>query len=332
MGRGAHLHSALKRGLQPGDSLYLWGRRGFEALERWAQENGSPLIRVEDGFIRSVGLGSDLTQPFSLVFDRQGIYFDPTRPSDLESLLERGEFNETLLERARRLRRRILEEKFSKYNVPTGASLEVPAGRQIILVPGQVEDDASIRYGGEGMSNLELLRLVRESAPEAYILYKPHPDVLAGNRIGHIPEAEARRYCDQIVTEVGLDTVLERADAVHTITSLVGFEALMRGKEVATYGMPFYAGWGLTRDRRRCKRRTRKLTLDELVAGTLILYPRYLNPETLRPCDVEQTLEGLAGRKRRLERSRWLRWGMRLRNLPIRTVQRMRIIVKRLGT
>jgi capsular polysaccharide export protein len=62
------------------------------------------------------------------------------------------------------------------------------------------------------------------------------------------------------------------------MTSLVGFEALLRGKRVATYGRPFYSGWGLTDDRHPLARRTRRLTLDQLCAGVLLRYPRYLDP------------------------------------------------------
>ena len=61
------------------------------------------------------------------------------------------------------------------------------------------------------------------------------------------------------------------------MTSLVGFEALLRGLPVVTYGQPFYAGWGLTRDHAPLARRTRRLSLDELVAGALLRYPRYVN-------------------------------------------------------
>jgi capsular polysaccharide export protein len=56
---------------------------------------------------------------------------------------------------------------------------------------------------------------------------------------------------------------------------------------VATYGAPFYAGWGLTEDRVSLPRRTRRLTLDELVAGALILYPAYVDPVTGLACDAE---------------------------------------------
>jgi capsular polysaccharide export protein len=81
---------------------------------------------------------------------------------------------------------------------------------------------------------------------------------------------------------------------VHTISSLAGFEALLRGKAVTTYGAPFYAGWGLTTDRLRIPRRCRTASLDELVAAALIVYPLYLDPVTGKPCRVETVIARLA--------------------------------------
>jgi capsular polysaccharide export protein len=69
-------------------------------------------------------------------------------------------------------------------------------------------------------------------------------------------------------------------DDVHCLTSLAGFEALLRGLPVTCHGLPFYAGWGLTRDLHASPRRTRRLALDELVAGALILYPTYVSRTT----------------------------------------------------
>jgi len=251
------------------------------------------LYRVEDGFIRSIGLGSDLTQPYSLVIDSKGIYFDPTRESDLEHILQTAIFDEALLARAKKIREYLIEKKLSKYNLYKNIHLKVPNNKTIILVPGQVEDDASIRFGASGMTNLKLLKQVRQNAREAYIIYKPHPDVIVGNRVGNIDEALALKYADRIVTEVGLESVLGICDEVHTMTSLVGFEALMRGKTVFTYGMPFYAGWGLTEDRHAQTRRNRKLHLDELVAATLILYAIYISPLSLKVCQIEDFLKEL---------------------------------------
>lgn len=44
-------------------------------------------MRVEDGFLRSKGLGAELIAPLSLVLDDLGIYYDPTRSSRLEELI-----------------------------------------------------------------------------------------------------------------------------------------------------------------------------------------------------------------------------------------------------
>jgi len=237
--------------------------------------------------------------PLSLVLDQKGIYFEPQRASDLEALLQQGVEGQCL-ERARRLRRTLLEERLSKYSVGEDIPVQFEAckGQKIILVPGQVEDDASIRLGCIDIrTNLRLLQAVREECPEAYIVYKPHPDVVSGNRVGKIPEKEALAYCNQIIIEPSISSCLKACDEVHTMTSLTGFEALLHGKVVVTYGLPFYAGWGLTRDHHQCPRRTRRITLDELVAAALIEYPLYIDPKSKILVSVERAVEILKQQK-----------------------------------
>jgi capsular polysaccharide export protein len=73
----------------------------------------------------------------------------------------------------------------------------------------------------------------------------------------------------------------------------LGFEALLRGLPVACHGLPFYAGWGLTEDLAPCPRRGRRLDVDALVAGALLLYPYYVDPRSGRPCTPEWLLEHL---------------------------------------
>ncbi len=316
-----HLQKALKRGLRKNDRIYIWGRKNFLELETYAYEHDIEIYRVEDGFIRSVGLGSDLTQPYSLVIDSRGIYFDPTVQSDLEFLLHTHSFESNELNRASNIRKEIVEKKLSKYNTFEEKKLQFPLEKRIVFVPGQVEDDASIRYGGQGMSNLELLEKCRVNCPNDYIVFKPHPDVLSGNRVGHVEEKDALKYCDTIVTEVGLDSVLSLCDEVHTITSLVGFEALMRQKKVYTYGLPFYAGWGLTEDEQVCARRNRAVSLDMLVAATLLLYPIYIDIHSKKICEAEETLAGIESERKKLAASPWLVRQMRVRNYMSRKAQ-----------
>jgi capsular polysaccharide export protein len=270
------LPAAAPAGRRP-TRVVVWGRRGPGELEVHCQAEGIPLFRMEDGFLRSVGLGADLTAPASLVLDQAGMYFDPRGPSDLEEILQTGTFSEEDKARARALRESIVRARLSKYNPPGGAASAGLAarGRRVLLVPGQVEDDASVVLGGAGIhTNGGLVRAVREARPDAFLLYRPHPDVVSGNRRGQLSKDDAARV-DQVASGMTLESCLAAADEVHTLTSLVGFEALLRGLPVSVYGQPFYAGWGLTADRVSVPRRTRRLDLDELTCGTLVRYPRY---------------------------------------------------------
>lgn len=255
-------------------------------------------IRLEDGFLRSVGLGADLVRPLSWVADDLGIYYDATRPSRLETLLRETRFDTPLLERARALRERIVAAGLTKYNVGAGIWQHPPRAKRLVLVPGQVEDDASIAWGAAGLrSNLALLRAVREADPDAWLVYKPHPDVVAGLRRCGDGESQAGRWCDEIVTDAPIHELLDAADRVHVLTSLAGFEALLRGKGVTTWGCPFYAGWGLTDDRAHApevwSRRGRSLSIDELVAAALILYPAYVSRHTNAFTTPERALDEL---------------------------------------
>ena len=261
--------------------------------------DGTEVLRLEDGFLRSVGLGADLVRPLSWVRDTRGIYYDATKPSDLEYILKTSEFTGELMVRAKKLRESLLNAEITKYNVGNKMEWRRPlSGQRVILVPGQVESDASIRYGaGNIKTNLDLLKASRSENPDAFILYKPHPDVVAGLRSEGKSESAVVHFCDEVVVDISMGSLLKEVDEVHVMTSLTGFEALLRGKKVVAYGMPFYAGWGLTIDRgmrpETAARRTRILSLDELVAGALILYPTYVSRRTGQFTTPENALHEL---------------------------------------
>lgn len=252
-------------------------------------------IRVEDGFIRSVGLGADLTLPQSWVVDDIGMYYDATCPSRLEYILKDTLFTPAMLERGQAVRELLLRAKVTKYNVGQSSWSRPQTDSAVILIPGQVESDASIQLGSPYIkTNLDLIKAVRKRCPDAYLVYKPHPDVLAGLRIAGEDKHEAVNYCDEIVTDQDMAWMLKQVDEVHTLTSLTGFEALMREIKVVCYGQPFYAGWALTEDVYPIARRQRELSLDALVVATLVLYPIYINYKTGRYTTVELLIESLA--------------------------------------
>lgn len=346
-----------------GRSLLVWAGKAPEDL---------PCLRVEDGFLRSRGLGAALVPPLSLVTDDLGIYYDPTRPSRLEAMI-RSPLPPGAEARADAMRQTLIAARLSKYNLtgaqpdlaqiatPAPASPEAGAAEEPpvappsgllphrpappanarpsnpppslspepnlrasdepapnppatnpspgptalrILVPGQVEDDASIRLGaGEVRSNAALLQAVRLAHPEAVLIYKPHPDVEAGLRPGALSPEVLQGLADVVASDADPIALIEASDAVWTMTSLLGFEALLRGKPVTCLGAPFYAGWGLTRDLDPVPaRRARapdghplpRVTLNALIHAALIRYPRYYDPVTRRPCPPEVAVERLA--------------------------------------
>lgn len=297
------------RPLPRGATVAVWGQSA-PPLPAQAQ-----VVRLEDGFLRSVGLGADLVQPLSWVMDGQGLYYDAQRPSALETLLATATFDAPLLARAAALRERILALGLSKYNLDGEPWRARANGRRRVLVIGQVESDAALTWGAPGLRrNIDLLRAVRGRCPDAHLIYKPHPDVVARLRAPGLGERGVAAHCDEIVT-APIDGVLRQVDEVHALTSLAGFEALLRGVPVVTWGCPFYAGWGLTQDEVPLPRRGRTLSLDALVAGVLILYPTYLGrrsghfatPEAVLDALVQWREEGLRSGPRPWRRAAW-RW------------------------
>ena len=291
--------TAIRLARAAGGDAAVWAAVMPAGLPARAAAAGVGLVRIEDGFLRSAGLGVHGVRAAALVLDGRGIHYDPAVESDLEHLLATTTFDPPLLARAARLRAAIIAAGVTKYNLAGEARLPpLPPGRRVILVPGQVEDDAAMRHGGSRIrTNLGLLRAVRAANPQAVILFKPHPDVEAGMRRGAVPDAEARALADHVLREAPIGPLYAVAEEVHCLSSLAGFEALLRGLRVVTWGRPFYAGWGLTEDRDPPPRRGRPLALDALVAGALILHLRCIDPVTGLPCPPEVVVERLAGRQ-----------------------------------
>ncbi len=268
-----------------GDAVADISERPQMAWSSKVEADSKGITRVEDGFIRSRGLGAALVPPLSLVTDDLGIYYDPAMPSRLEKLIEARATPRLDQElRAARLIKSLIASGLSKYN--TGAAPDaLPEGYRI-LVCGQVADDASIQRGTSDITtNQALLDAVRAAHPDAVILYKPHPDVEAGLRSGALTDSSK---ATQIVTGTDPAALLAQVQEVHTMTSLIGFEALIRGIPVTTYGAPFYAGWGLTIDRSDVPpRRRAQPNIEALAHAVLIGYPRYFDPKTKLPCPAE---------------------------------------------
>lgn len=294
---------ALRFARAQGGALGVWASRLPPTLAADAAEAGVPLALIEDGFIRSAGLGAGLTLPWSITVDRQAAHFDPRQPSELETLLQTAPFSEASRADARTAIALIRSAGLSKYNLGGRGFVRPPGQKRVVVAFGQVPGDRSLQLAGAGCSGpADFLAAVRAAEPGASIVYKPHPDVTAGLRAGALTRAQVLAFADQIESAADSLALIEAADVVHVVSSLAGFEALLREKPVVVHGQPFYAGWGLTRDCAPLPRRSRRLDLAELVAGALLAYPIWLHPATRAPCDGLTAIRALCETPRHLHR------------------------------
>ena len=286
--------------------LCVWGYKHPPFIIPFCERFGVNYVRVEDGFLRSVALGATKAPPLSLCFDSPALYFDATAPSRLEQILQSHDFagDPVLMERAREGMRSLIETRLSKYNTSNDVDIETiygPKDRKRVLVVGQVEGDMSIKKGcNRAINNNDLVRIAARENLDAQIIYKPHPEVLHGTR-SDPPQSkpdEVRGIAMILEQDITLADAFKTVDHVYTITSLSGFEALIRGIKVTCLGMPFYAGWGATDDRQRCERRTARHTAEEIFAAAYILYPRYFDPILRKEVQFEQALDLLYWMKR----------------------------------
>ncbi len=304
--------NAAREAEASGGRMIWWAGKETDPIRAAAAATCAPTVRMEDGFIRSRGLGSDFVGALSVALDDLGVYYDPSRPSRLEALIQAGAPSPEAAARAAALRTRVVEAGLSKYNLDRpDARPDWPADRPILLVVGQVENDKSILLGCEDIrTNAGLVAAARADHPDAFLVYRNHPDVLAGNRPGLL-DAAALAEVDAVADELDIIDCVNACDRLATLTSLSGFEALLRGKTVSVYGRPFYAGWGLTRDRLDLPRRTRRASLDDLVYAALIAYPIYVTPDGW-PCEAEDLVEALIAAqdepRRSAPRGRLRRW------------------------
>lgn len=255
----------------------IWGYNESTILNKFLKIKKIPIWRVEDGFIRSANLGAAHSTPYSLVFDKTGLYYNGSQPSDIENILNTYDFSKFPKEHASNILNLIRDFRISKYNPPIINKISSIKLEKTILVIGQVDNDASLKYGNPNEWTMEdIVRLARSENPQAEVLYRPHPEVYKGYQKTKFKNNNIKNFAKIISPDEHIIDLLDRVDHVYTLSSLTGLEALLRNKTVTVLGTPFYAGWGLTDDRCSISRRNKKLSLIELFIGTYLIYPKYL--------------------------------------------------------
>ena len=281
------------------DVLLAWGRRPSALrVERLAQRWDLPVWHLEDGLLRSVAKGRD-HPPLALLVDELGVHFDATAPSRMEQLIA-APITAAEADRARALQRLWREQRLSKVNPPVEA--EAPQ-EPYVLVVDQSAGDRSIALGLADASCFQrMLQAALAEQPDCMVVLKVHPDVISGRARGHFNAQDLAHPRVRLSADGGHPgQLLERALAVYVVTSQMGFEALLWGRPVHCFGMPFYGGWGLTHDRIVAPaRRRRGASLEALVHAALVGSCRCIDPHRHQPCRIE-TLMAAIGLQRRLQ-------------------------------
>lgn len=267
--------------------IAVWGYRptGDKAVAL-AAKSGLPVLRLEDGFIRSLELGVTGAAPLSMVLDTGGMYYDASQPSTLERLIHQREENLQLHDTARQAMQMIVDGDLSKYNQAPACTLTRPE-QGAVLVVDQTFGDMAVVYGNAGAEQFDdMLRSAIADNPQSEIWVKIHPDVLHGKKAGYFTQiarlAQQEPRIKLLAENVSPQSLLRLVDRVYVVTSNYGFEALIAGKPVSVFGQPWYAGWGVTDDRHaqseslRARRGT--ASLEDLFSAACLRYSRYINP------------------------------------------------------
>lgn len=238
----------FKKWLQPfikrvNPVIYIWGYKAPDYFIDYIREQGLHVFFLEDGFIRSGPDDDSNAPPLSIVMDSQAPYFDTTRPNDLTDLIANFDFEQDGYDEA--LAQEMLDyyvsHRVSKYNHQPYVDVAPIYGvknKNRILVLGQVPHDDSLKYGGGiGITLLDVVNRAVKENPDAQIIVKPHPMTLDDKSI---VSTLTKLDCLILTQSMHLVDALETIDHVYTITSLGGFEALLRGKKVTLLGRPFY--------------------------------------------------------------------------------------------
>ncbi|MGE7990783.1 capsule biosynthesis protein [Pseudomonas sp. NPDC089554] len=303
-----------------GPPFWLW-RRGAEApkglkaiagvgyksssdharllCQRW----GLPYIAIEDGFLRSSSLGVEGDTPMSLVVDPIGIHYLAARPSLLENILQHPErLAEDELACARELIALMRSSGIGKYNNAPDLPADDPLGRErpLVLVVDQTAGDFSIPGGGLCEADyVRMLDTALAENPDAEVRVRIHPDCLGGHKPSCLLAAAQARGVTLEARPVSWASLARRARRVYIGTSQAGLEALIQGVPVTCFGLPFYAGWGLTDDRMAIPRRQAQPDLVQLVAAAYVRYCRYVDPLTGQLTDPLTVARQLAHTKAR---------------------------------
>ena len=299
---GKTLNKNTKEKFSGVDVFLIWGLQTSKAKER--QKSFATSLRklnlfVEDGFIRSMGLGVLGDPGNSVILDDISPHFDGKTENRLQKLInQETNLNLIQLERSKKLIHKITSLKISKYNHAPIEKIKIGTpGKPKILLIDQRFGDFSVSYGmGDEKTFENMLFVAVTKYPDYEIVVKLHPDATSGIKSSYFSKSILDKFSSykNIIT-IGFDinpySLFEEVEKVFVCSSGVGFEALMAKKEVHCFGMPFYANRGLTTDYQEVSYRTKKVSLETLFYYAYLYLSKYVNPDNGQRCSLEELVD-----------------------------------------
>jgi capsular polysaccharide export protein len=227
----------------------------------------------------------------SLIVDHNGPFYDPKAQSDLDYMLN----HETYTNYEKNCAEQFLIDLRGKFlmdmrNEDSGNVLSEKqnSNKKLIFIPGQLEEDDMTLVGGDITipSDYELLVAILQKVENSLIIYKPAlgskfkklNDIGKGGLVNLSSLVKERNNRFVFEFDASISHCIEAADEVHLLNHTCGLEAIVKGKKVVTYGLPFYGGLGLTEDKQKFPREKREISLEEFALAVYMLYPRYKLP------------------------------------------------------
>jgi len=251
-------------------------------------------IRIEDGFIRSNGLGVTGAKSMSFIIDKSGIFYDKVNDNDLKDIILKQKLSIIEEKKIRDIIKYITDNKISKYNNICTKSIDTLniSDKKNILIIGQVDNDMSLKYGLIDNHDvyLDIIKFINSNNTNHTIYIKLHPDILSGVKKSSLDLNQLRNMNVIIITDnYNPIELLSKFEEIHTLTSQMGFEALMIGKKVHTWGVPFYSGYGITEDHNiyyEDVRNTIPRSLEIVFKSMYLDYTIYIDLNKKEVCDI----------------------------------------------
>jgi hypothetical protein len=271
--------------------FFEWGAKEsrHKATQRcFAASLDIPVLFIEDGLYRSVGLGVEGAPALSLTWDEGGHYYmtGGGHETGLKKSLRTQARTSEEKSRAEEIVRLVCDLQLSKYNKFIDNSVYTRSTRPKILLVDQRFGDASIAgSGGSQESFSQMVQAVTELPPNYEVIIKTHPDASVDGYNTSLTRESVQSLVRQGRTVYWLDanvnpaSLLSIVNQVWVVSSGLGFEAGIRGIPVRVFAKPFYYGFGLTQGEDFCYDiNGEALDWRDLVFEILVRRSRYVDP------------------------------------------------------